>query len=270
MRWNSTWIILLALFCITSCKKDNANYSLSPSDFDRVAATNIESFFGEHPSKETVIKIFGKPIVESTNANGYEVAVYEWDHPVGNIQTGWKNKLSGFQVEYSNNVAFGWDPAYSSFEVKKSDSLINIQKTSASKSTAHPKLLFYIVSPDRLPNGQYINTEKFKNLGYISSVPDFTILELKDVEYHLIQSSVNYTIQKEYTVEISLETNDAQRFETFTSNNIGSKILISLDEVPILAPYLATPISSGELGITGLSDTESSNLVYNLENIITK
>jgi hypothetical protein len=269
MRCYTNWILLFVLCCVTSCKKDNAD-PLFSTDLTHATETNLQSFFSDNPSQEDVIKVFGKPLFQSTNSDGNEFVIYEWDNPVGHISTGWSNKLSGFEIYYSNNTVSYWAPTYSSFQVVKSNLVIPIPKTTASELGIHHKLSFYVVASSQLPNGKYINTEKFEHLGYVSSTPDFSILRLKSVKYHLIQSSVNNSIVNQYMVIMSLETNDAELFKEFTARNTGSRILITLDESLVQAPLLVYPISDGELGIRGLSESESSNLVNHLEDITDK
>src|SRR5580658_8034280 len=154
MRNNTNWFLLFVLCCLTGCKKDDAN-SLSLPHLAQFSETNLESFFSDHPSKEHVMKVFGKPIVQNTNSDGSEDAVYVLDFPHGNEPTGWTYRLDGFQVRYSNNTVFRWSPSYSSFEVDKSNLLIPIQRTSASESSTHHKLLFFVVSDSPLPDGRY-------------------------------------------------------------------------------------------------------------------
>jgi hypothetical protein len=235
-----------------------------------ITETNLESYFNAHPSKQEVVKYFGKPSIEDTNSEGHEEAVYAWDFPRGPASTGWSNRLSGFEVSYSNDTAFTWSPSYSSLRVDKSDTSIKIQKPSGAEPDKRHQLLFYIVSSSPLADGKHINTDKFKDPGYISSKPDFAISKLKAVEYHLVQSSVDNTIQNQYVVAVSLETNDTQRLEKFTGDNSGSVLLIALDDSPLETPYIKSPISSGRFEITQLGQTESSNLVNNLENMVVK
>jgi preprotein translocase subunit SecD len=111
-----------------------------------------------------------------------------------------------------------------------------------------PTLAFYVVSPKMIEGGRFIDTKAFPKLGHITAKPELVIAVLK--EARLIKQPGDRP-----NILITLHPNQVDQLADFTGKNIGKKILLMLDNEPLIAPRVLEQIRTPALQIS-LSDQQ--------------
>lgn len=111
-------------------------------------------------------------------------------------------------------------------------------------------LKFFVVSSNSIPNGRFIDTERFPKLGFISPTPSLTITNLKEVtlgERPITgQENQNHTV---WAFRISLNQEDATRLKYMTTTNVLKQVLIMVGDKPVIAPTIDVPLETGTFAI---------------------
>ena len=100
-------------------------------------------------------------------------------------------------------------------------------------------LAFYIVNPQRIDGGRFIDTPDFPKLGYISAVPQ---LEIKKLETVIPDERRTATTAKGSTFHIRMTPDDAKQFAVVTEQAVGKQMLIMLGDMPMMAVRVRNPI----------------------------
>jgi len=111
-------------------------------------------------------------------------------------------------------------------------------------NTPATPLSIYIVSQEKIENGQFIDTPDFPKLGYIGPKPDLTITRLADANFPVITESGRSLPG----VIITLRTEDAEKFAALTERAVGKKTLLMLGGMPLVAPMLTYPMNAAQAG----------------------
>lgn len=101
-------------------------------------------------------------------------------------------------------------------------------------------LAFYIVSPQAMEGGRFIDTPDFPRLGYISATPQLEIRKLESV-------IPGEATAKGTTFHIRMTPDDAKRFALLTERAIGKQMLMMLGSVPLMAARVRDPIMGPSL-----------------------
>src|SRR5450432_4082242 len=118
-------------------------------------------------------------------------------------------------------------------------------------------LSFYIVSDEKVDDGQFIDTPAFPKLGYIHAAPDLVISKIESVAPNtfkgqaiMIDTNGKRTVepmQEKSALDILMQPDDAKKFSTFTEQVVGKRILIMLGNAPLIAPRIMAPIETPSL-----------------------
>lgn len=108
-----------------------------------------------------------------------------------------------------------------------------------------PTLAFYIVGPEKIEGGRFIDTKAFPKLGHIAAKPELVIAALK--EACLIK-----------------------RLADFTSKNVGKIILLLLGNEPLIAPRVLEQIRTPTLQISLSNKQKRTRILQALKRLVRK
>ena len=120
-------------------------------------------------------------------------------------------------------------------------------------------LSFYIVSEEKMDGGRFIDTPDFPKLGYIDAEPDLVVTTLSAVKATVLREQVSSSSKGDQTsgeirespaLDIVLQPDDAKKFQELTGRAVGKRVLLMLDERPLLAPRVRDPILTSTLELT--------------------
>lgn len=103
-------------------------------------------------------------------------------------------------------------------------------------------LSIYIVSQEKVENGQFIDTSDFPKLGYIGPKPDLTIAKLEEVNSLVITESG----QSRPGIIITLRTEDAEKFASLTERAVTKKTLLMVGDMALTAPMVTSPMRAAQ------------------------
>ena len=126
-----------------------------------------------------------------------------------------------------------------------------------------PTLAFYAVSPQEIEGGRFIDTKEFPKLGYIAAKPGLVIVQLK--EARLITRPGNRP-----NILITLQDKQVNQLEDFTGKNVGKKILLLLDQEPLIAPRVLEKIRAPSLQISLSEEKKRTRILKALKQLIEK
>ena len=126
-----------------------------------------------------------------------------------------------------------------------------------------PTLAFYAVSPQEIEGGRFIDTKEFPKLGYIAAKPGLVIVQLK--EALLITRPGNRP-----NILITLQDKQVNQLEDFTGKNVGKKILLLLDQEPLIAPRVLEKIRAPTLQISLSEEKKRTRILKALKQLIEK
>lgn len=194
----------------------------------------------------------------------------------------WMYSLSGFPADddmkgtivtdasititngHLESVAFGYQEEYRNRTRKRIplDSATNGSKVNQQET---PKLKFYLVSDVPIANGKQIDTSQFPKLGYIPDSPNITAKRLKDLaldEVAIPQASNTTITNWQFTVWLTPAA--AAGLASLTKSNVGKTVLLTVGDVPVMAPFIREPLETGSFIIQckeqPLMETVRSNL----------
>ncbi len=126
-----------------------------------------------------------------------------------------------------------------------------------------PTLAFYAVSPREIEGGRFIDTKEFPKLGYIAAKPGLVIAQLK--EARLIKRPSDRP-----NILITLKAKQVDQLEDFTGKNVGKKILLLLDQEPLIAPRVLEKIRAPTLQISLSEEKKRTRILKALKQLIEK
>ena len=131
-----------------------------------------------------------------------------------------------------------------------------------------PALKFFVVSETAIADGRFIDTVNFPKLGYISQ-PALVVTNLQSVENDTAHS-ISYFEGKRSdkfspALLITMHPVDATRFSEVAGQHIGSRILLMLGDMPLIAPRVRSPIASPSVQLV-----LDQNRIERIGNILTK
>jgi len=138
---------------------------------------------------------------------------------------------------------------------KSNGQKLRIVKTDSSK------ICFYILSDEPVAGGKRIDTSKLPNLGFIAETPNLAIKKLKEGKMtgdSSAEAGREETVNWEFVV--SLFPDDTSALASLTASNIGKRVLITVDDIPVTAPKIVAPIEMGCFSIS-CNDPEMRGLV---------
>ena len=126
-----------------------------------------------------------------------------------------------------------------------------------------PALAFYVVSPEKIEGGRFIDTKAFPKLGHIAAKPGLVITQLK--EARLIKRAGDRP-----NILITLQDNQVQQLADFTGKHVGKKILLMLGNEPLIAPRVVEKIRTPALQISLSEEKKRTRILKALKQLVEK
>jgi hypothetical protein len=147
--------------------------------------------------------------------------------------------------------------------------------TFGARAADRPVLKVFIVSKDAGPGLHAVDYPAFPKLGYIGEKPDLTISELEGISYGSLPGLPNpdgeYEKPREdrRALDIRFTAKDSATLTKLTSEHIGSRILLMLDNDPLVAPEIKTPMVGKSMYISRVpKGLNTEELKSKLEKIV--
>jgi hypothetical protein len=121
-----------------------------------------------------------------------------------------------------------------------------------------PVLKVYIAAKDAGKGLHQADFPRLPKVGYIGEKPDLTISQLEGVEYGLGPRYPNpdggyFPPQDDKrSLRLRLTTKDAEALQKLTSAHIGSRLLLMLNDQPLVAPEIQTPLTEQSMYINSM------------------
>lgn len=267
-------IVAICLLCI-GCERRNASsrgdtYSEPTIQRQFPTEDEVRRIIVAGATERQIVQAFGRPdkFIESDTSNGTDRVLYQFALPDSKPGAEWENRFSGFEVNYKSNKVVNWEPVYSTltpaisppksgqatFQNSEHFGRTNIETNAASN------ISFYIVSESEIDDGIYFNNSKFPRLGYISNKASLAVKQLEWVK-------AGEGPHRD-SIIIGLTAEDARRFKQLTSQNVRARMLVTVNDKPIIAPIITSPIESGTVEITGINEGEVSELKQVLDRLV--
>ena len=118
-----------------------------------------------------------------------------------------------------------------------------------------PILKVYIAAKDPAAGRHEADFPKIHKVGYINNKPDLTISQLEGVKYGLQPGypapNGGFTAPSEdrRSLDLQLTEKDAEVLRQLTYANVGARLLLMLDDQPLVAPNITTPMTGQSLYI---------------------
>ena len=117
-----------------------------------------------------------------------------------------------------------------------------------------PTLAFYVVSPEKIEGGRFIDTKTLPKLGHIAAKPGLVIAQLKEAS--LIKRAGDRS-----NILIVLGDKEVDQFAEFTGQNVGKILLLMLGNEPLIAPKVLEKIRTSAPQIS-LSDKQKRIRIF--------
>jgi hypothetical protein len=108
----------------------------------------------------------------------------------------------------------------------------------------------FIVNTNQTPGDRFIDTPQLPKLGYIGPVPALAVNKLDELalEEQKHTDSEGKT-RTDWVFQASLTPADAARFADLTRTNLYKKLLVTVGDVPVVAPMIVQAMEGGQLQI---------------------
>ena len=126
-----------------------------------------------------------------------------------------------------------------------------------------PTLAFYVVSPEKIEGGRFIDTKTLPKLGHISAKPGLVIAQLKEAS--LIKRAGDRP-----NILIVLGDKEVDQFAEFTGRNVGKILLLILGNEPLIAPKVQEKIRTPALQISLTKEHDRINILDALKRLVGK
>ena len=126
-----------------------------------------------------------------------------------------------------------------------------------------PPLAFYVVSPEKIEGGRFIDTKTLPKLGHIAAKPGLVIAQLKEAS--LIKRAGDRP-----NILIVLGDKEVDQFAEFTGRNVGKIILLMLGNEPLIAPKVLEKIRTPALQISLTKEHDRINILDALKRLVGK
>lgn len=124
-----------------------------------------------------------------------------------------------------------------------------------------PALEFYVISQEKIEGGRFINTKEFPKLGHITAKPGLKLGKLAN-------AAIGDRDEKFPVLQITLLEKDARSLAAFTKRNVGNRIFLMIDDLPLLAPTVLEPIRTRTLQISISDKTRLQKLLPSLRRLV--
>jgi hypothetical protein len=135
-------------------------------------------------------------------------------------------------------------------------------------------LRFFVVSDEAVAGGHYVDTPETPKLGYIGATPDLIVHKLSAVITNGARGNLQHSGQDETNsatqVILELLPADAASFGAYTRTNVLKRVLITLGDRPLVAPFIMSPIESGQIGVRCGGSMKANELLAEVRKLVHK
>jgi hypothetical protein len=248
-------VLALLVSCDQKAEFSDTNQTRSETDKDGVALavrniSELHQLFVVGMTTNQIISRCGNPQDIMDLSGG----VREWRYSVNPFpaEGGMSGTyVFGVRLELSNGQLARVKCDYMGIPSGASPQELTGQTTNAVTEVNRPSvtvLKLFVVSASPIPGGTYFNTQQFPRLGYIPPTPNLAITTIKSatIAEQTIAEEGNKTTTV-WSLSVYLNDQDARLLRSMTLTNIPCRILTMVDEEPVAAPVLTTPLSDGNL-----------------------
>jgi hypothetical protein len=194
-------------------------------------------------STNAIVAQFGKPRPENVAMAGTEWRYGLHAFPADGEMPG--THVIGLVIGVTNGHLERWGCTYvgESAKVMSEEVLLNTENNSTSAT-----LKFFTVHSNSISQGRYIDTERLPKLGFISSSPDLIIGRLRKAILEERTATGGRVGQGGivWVFNISLNQEDTERLKTMSTTNVSKKVLIMVEDEPVVAPMIMAPLETGQ------------------------
>lgn len=121
-----------------------------------------------------------------------------------------------------------------------------------------PVLKVYVAAKEAGKGLHQADFPQLPKVGYIGKDPDLTISELEGVEYGLgprypkPDGGYYPPVDDTRSLRLRLTAKDAEALRKLTEANLGSRLLLMLNDQPLVAPEIQTPLSEQSMYVNSL------------------
>jgi hypothetical protein len=140
-----------------------------------------------------------------------------------------------------------------------------------------PVLKVYIVAKEPGAGLHEADFPQLPKVGYIGDKPDLTISQLEGVAYGLgpaypKPNGGHYPPSEDRrSLQLRLTAKDAEALQKLTYDHVGSRLLLMLNDQPLVAPDIQTPMAGESMYINLLpKDVKAEDLKAKLEALVQK
>src|SRR5437867_3704741 len=139
-----------------------------------------------------------------------------------------------------------------------------------------PVLHVYIVSKESGAGLHAADFPALPKLGYTAEKPDLTISQLEGVSFGVRpgmpkpDGSHGKPTEDRKALQLHLTAKDAEMLNKLTSEHIGARLLMLLNDDPLFAPEIKTPSLGQSLYIKTPPDSDTEKLKAKLETLVQK
>ena len=145
------------------------------------------------------------------------------------------------------------------------------------RASDQPVLQVYIVSKEPGKGLHEADFPAFPKLGYIAEKPDLTISQLEGVKFGMKSGmpkpdgGPSMPIEDWGSLELRLTAKDAEMLAKLTSAHIGARLLLLLNNLPLVAPEIKTPMLGQSMYINSVPRAlDPPKLKTKLETLVQK
>lgn len=259
----------LAIVLLTSCSNQDTTELPSPARAD--LASNIQSLAELKKilvpgiSTNSIVSRLGTPVERHSFTNNVE----SWRYALAFLPEthAWGTSyITGALLVISNAQLASW--GFDSVGVSTVQHQAIGSNVAASDGTRQdPGVIeLYVVETNSIPGGRFVNTTRLPGLGYISSTPIMVITKLKSLNLEKTIVASGGTNETVWMFATYLLSEDAEKLKFATANNIGRRLLVVVNNEPIVAPKVVSPLETGAIGIA----CDDPSLVEKLRAILSK
>ena len=140
-----------------------------------------------------------------------------------------------------------------------------------------PVLNVYIVSKEPGPGLHEADFAAFPKLGYVADKPDLTISQLEGVSFGVgprmpkPDGGQTGPTEDRRSLQLRLTANDAEVLNKLTAAHIGARLLLLLNNEPLVAPEIRTPSVGQSMFVTKLPRSiDTPTVKTKLETLVEK
>jgi hypothetical protein len=197
-------------------------------------------------TREAVERAFGSPTASVPTSDGTVKAIYQM--PLPRRPKPYRNKFTGFQVDYRDGRVLRSSPLYSDLVEYHAGTRENSAATPPPMHTAIPRnpgnapLEFFLVKDSPFSSSHLLDTPALPKAGYISDTPDLTVPSVNSVTAGDMSGTP--------AIQIQLNPADAARLRALTQTNLGNRVAFAIGTNIVSAPRVRGVIKNGQFTVT--------------------